>query len=147
MEGDKAIPNKKINWCYMVLTYETGKIDYQTFFFLFLLTFSFYTSLVISAWKWLFLCFYHKCEWTSRCFINAYRNQHYNSIYSSTDSISLKSSVKEVTDRPEALPPYTFPTACGNKFFYIKSLESPKKSYYSNFVQGGEEKGGKNAFD
>lgn len=33
MEGDKAIPNKKINWCYMLLMYETGKIDYQTFFF------------------------------------------------------------------------------------------------------------------
>lgn len=72
---------------------------------------------------------------------------YYNSIYSSTDSISLKSSVKEVTGSPEALQPCTFPTACGNKFCYFEPLESPKKSYYSNFVQGGKEKGGKNAFD
>lgn len=32
MEGNKTIPNKKINWCYMLLARETGKIDCQIIF-------------------------------------------------------------------------------------------------------------------
>lgn len=118
MEGNKAIPNKKINWCYMLLAHETGKIDYQIIF-----SFSFSFNFLILYFPCnfcmeitFFFCFHHKCEWTPRRFINAYKYQHYNSIYSSTHSISLKSSVKEVTGSPEALQPCTFPTACGNKF-------------------------------
>lgn len=128
MEGNKAIPNKKMNWRYVLLTHGAGKIDYwicASFFF----SFSFYTSLVISVWKWLF-CFFHKCEWAPRimspwCFIKAFRYYQCNSIYSSTDSVSLKSSVKEVTGRPEASQPCNFPTACGTKFCYFQTPGVP----------------------